>query len=268
MSGDRAPVALPLFLLASVGVAVWAMVAATKKIPASRETKPTPLAVAAPVAPSEPIASEAQVFRTTPGMLAIQPETRREREAHPRTLRTFHYLRDYPGAPPRIPHGLTAMEFRTNACNTCHERGGYSRRFEAYVPVTPHPERTACLQCHVPDDRVVGSAGARPNARCHLCHGSGGPPQPFDQALLKHAILAWPALSPKLLDGSPPPISHTVEDRGNCLPCHAGPSAVAEIRTSHPEWTDCRQCHVVPGPDERRFVRPAADSADGHGGAR
>ena len=59
-------------------------------------------------APEEPIPAEAQVFRTSPAMLAIEPAARRERSAHPRTLKTVRFLRAYPGAPPRIPHALSA----------------------------------------------------------------------------------------------------------------------------------------------------------------
>ncbi len=110
------------------------------------------------------------MFRTTRGdMLAIEPAARRERAAHPRTLTTARFLRAYPGAPPRIPHALTADEFRTDACNTCHERGGYSQRFAAYVPVTPASrERGMCLQCHVGEDDVMASRSlsADPNSRC------------------------------------------------------------------------------------------------------
>ena len=106
-------------------------------------------------------------------MLAIAPELPRQRQAHPRTRTTFRFLRAYDGAPPRIPHALSPEEYRTGVCRTCHERGGYSLRFAAYVPVTPHPELGMCLQCHVGDDAVMGlaSAGADPNARCPLCHG-------------------------------------------------------------------------------------------------
>jgi cytochrome c-type protein NapB len=32
--------------------------------------------------------------------------------------------------------------------------------------------------------------------------------------------------------------------RENCAACHTGPAAREEIRTSHPERTRCRQCHV------------------------
>lgn len=32
--------------------------------------------------------------------------------------------------------------------------------------------------------------------------------------------------------------------RENCVSCHAGPSAPKEIRVTHPERVNCRQCHV------------------------
>jgi cytochrome c-type protein NapB len=53
-----------------------------------------------------------------------------------------------------------------------------------------------------------------------------------------------------------PPINHDLFFRGNCLACHSGPSAVAEIRTTHPERADCRECHVLPDPAVAEFTRP------------
>jgi len=43
---------------------------------------------------------------------------------------------------------------------------------------------------------------------------------------------------------SPPTIPHRVLMRENCVACHSGPAAREEIRTTHPERTRCRQCHV------------------------
>jgi nitrate reductase (cytochrome), electron transfer subunit len=269
-TGEPGPVRLllPAFLIGSIVTAVAAMIVAAKRAPTHGRAVPAPLPVSIPVAPAEPIAAEAQVFRTTPGMMAIEPEARREREAHPRTLKTFRYLRAYPGAPPRIPHGLTPAEFRTGSCNSCHERGGYSRRFDAYVPVTPHPEQQACLQCHVGDDRVTGRADSAPNARCHLCHGQGGSPSPYVESGLEWLTSSWPPLSVAVRDGPPPAVPHELQGRGNCLPCHAGPAAVAQIRTSHPEWSNCRQCHVTPDPEAIAFTRPGQDSVHGTGGGQ
>ena len=197
-SPDRDPTALALrlFLIAAAVTAVVALSVAVKRVPAARRPEPAPVTVALLAAPSEPIRAEAQVFRTTPGTVAIDPGARRERTAHPRNLKTRRFLRAYPGAPPRIPHAVTPEEFRTDACRTCHERGGFSKRFDAYVPVTPHPERGVCLQCHVGEDSVMGIAIpiAQPNARCPLCHGpSGGPPRA--NASLTWATSVWPTVA-------------------------------------------------------------------------
>jgi cytochrome c-type protein NapB len=45
--------------------------------------------------------------------------------------------------------------------------------------------------------------------------------------------------------GAPPTIPHPLLLRDDCLACHAGPAARAEIRTPHPERERCQQCHVV-----------------------
>ncbi len=266
MSGDRHPtaVALGLFLAAAAATAVAAGSVALKRGAQARARAPVLVPVGIVAAPEEPIHAEAQVFRTTPAMLALVPATRRERSAHPRTLKTVRFLRAYEGAPPRIPHPLTADEFRTDACRTCHERGGYSVRFSAYVPLTPHPERGICLQCHVGEDAVLGVAEAsrNPNSRCPLCHGpSGGPVRAAASATWPTTV--WPRLSPKTPDRAPPPVPHDLQYRQNCLTCHAGPAAVAEIRTTHPERANCRQCHVLLDPEAEAFVRPAGVVAYG-----
>jgi nitrate reductase (cytochrome), electron transfer subunit len=248
---------LGTFLLGSTVLAIVAISVAIKRTSVARAPQPQPVAVGIVAPPGQPIDAEAQVFRTRAGTTAIQPEARREREAHPRTLETFRYLRAYPGAPPRIPHGLTPTEFRTSACKTCHERGGYSRRFAAYVPVTPHPEMGMCLQCHVGEDALTGRPSSDPNSRCPQCHGSGGAPHPNVDPNMDWRTTAWPRLPPRAPDStSPPPIPHDLQSRGNCLACHAGPAAVAEIRTRHPGRTDCRQCHVGPENDSAEFTRP------------
>lgn len=260
---SRRPTILPLFifLLASAVAATTAIVVAAKRAHEAPEPAPEPSPVAVLAIPAESIATEAQVFRIRPDRMAIEPGTRRERQAHPRTLKTFQYLRAYPGAPPRIPHGFTPTEFRTGACQTCHERGGYSRRFAAYVPVTPHPEMGICLQCHALDEAVTGISlpSSDPNNRCPQCHGLGGAPPPYDTVLNWRAT-AWPRVSRRTPDRGPPPIPHDVRGRGNCLPCHAGPGAVAEIRTGHPERADCRQCHVATAIHAGEFTRPAPDA--------
>ena len=265
----RRGLVLRVFLLGSAVTATAAVIVAVKRAPAARGPEPEPVPVAVLAPPAEPIAAEAQVFRTRPGMMAIEPEVRRESEAHVRTLETWRYLRAYPGAPPRIPHGLFPDEYRTGGCKTCHERGGYSERFAAYVPLTPHPEKGMCLQCHVGDDAITGIslASSDPNSRCPQCHGSGGTPRAYTDTTLDWRTTAWPQLPRRTPDRSPPSIPYDHQSRGNCLPCHAGPAAVAEIRTAHPEWANCRQCHVTPDLEAKEFTRPERDVTAGPGGA-
>lgn len=207
-----------------------------------------------------PIASEAMVFRTFPGKFALGPDTRRRPDAHPRTFATYRLLRSYPGAPPRVPHGLTTTEFRTNRCNTCHERGGFSQRFGAYAPVNPHPEWASCLQCHATNEALVGLPFPRESSddACRQCH-SGGPAR-FTEAGLDWRPASWPRVGVRV-PGLVPVIPHDLQMRGNCLTCHLGPGSVAEIRMRHPEWSNCRQCHLTVAIRDVEFVRPTSGGA-------
>jgi nitrate reductase (cytochrome), electron transfer subunit len=252
---------LVLGLTGSVVLATIALLVALDRTKPKRVSEPGPAFVPVEVGllPDQPIAAEALVFR---GRDELPPAvTGRRRAAHPRTLATFHALRAYPGAPPRIPHGLTAEELRTAECNTCHERGGYSQRFGTYVPVTPHPEWTACLQCHVGNDAVMGVAlpSEDPDATCRQCHAPGVISR--QRPMPEWRPAAWLNPSGRGAGGSPPPIPHPPDLRGNCLACHSGPGAVSEIRTGHSERANCRQCHIAgdrpPSPFVRSTVRPA-----------
>lgn len=204
----------------------------------------TPALVPLSSAPAEAIAAESQVFRTRIDMLANADPKLARRAAHPRTLVTYRALRAYPGAPPRIPHGLSRTEYREGACKACHERGGFSVRFNAYVPVTPHPDFGGCMQCHVGDARLMGIPlpTSDPSSSCRQCHTQGGARSSVATQLWRTA--SWPSLQPTMAGRSPPPIPHDSPMRANCLACHAGPAAVAEIRTTHPQRANCRQCHV------------------------
>lgn len=261
----RRPLPQRVAMIGSATMAMVAVMVAVARAPPVRED-PRSAAVEMLVPSAMPIAAEADVFRTSPGMFAIDPKAVGRRAAHPRTLATFRTLRPYPGAPPRIPHGLTAEELRTTGCKTCHERGGYSQRFRTYVPVTPHPELEACLQCHATDASVVGISlpGRDPDAVCRQCHAPGRPPAAVRQ--LDWRTAAWPRVTPSTSTGAPPPIPHGLQLRGRCLVCHAGPAAVAEIRTTHPERTNCRQCHVSADGDVRPFTRAVAGVAYRAGG--
>lgn len=141
-----------------------------------------------------------------------------------RNLAAYYDRRAYSGAPPQIPHEVSDELARSQDCNTCHQGGGFVEKYNAYTPVTPHPEYKNCMQCHVEknaDDQFAESLWAS---------------------------IAPPALHRPMLPGGPPPIPHTLQLREDCMRCHAGPAAPLEIRTTHPERVNCRQCHVPSTP--------------------
>lgn len=137
-----------------------------------------------------------------------------------RTLAEYYSRRQYPGSPPFIPHQVEEADLAPVECLTCHARGGWTQELQRHTPVTPHPERTACRQCHV---RMTAA-------------------KPFvDNNWMS---IAPPRLGRSALPGGPPPIPHELQMRGNCIACHVGPGTVATIRVEHPSRGNCRQCHV------------------------
>lgn len=138
--------------------------------------------------------------------------------AEARTQYEYERLRTYEGAPPTIPHEVNKNLEQTN-CMACHSQGGYSERFQAVAPRTPHPEFTMCLQCHVPKRKAQLFRG---NSFPHWQNRSH-PPQ-------------------KTLSSAPPMIPHPKQYRQNCMTCHYGPAAVKQVQ--HPERKMCVQCHV------------------------
>lgn len=160
-----------------------------------------------------------------------------------RTREVYYARRAYPGGPPVIPHAVDERDAFGRACLACHAEGGWAPKFEAYAPVTPHPEMVSCRQCHVPQ-------AGQPPFRASGWQAS-----------------APPAIKRAAMPGSPPPIPHGLQMRENCRACHGGPGAVAELRTSHPERVSCRQCHALAttgtsaAPAAEAFARPAEGGA-------
>jgi cytochrome c-type protein NapB len=143
-----------------------------------------------------------------------------------RTLQEYYSRRQYPGSPPYIPH--RAEEEFNNAinCLSCHTSGGWVEEFGRHAPVTPHPEKISCRQCHVQRTTI----------------------ELFRET--DWASVPPPRLGGSLLPGSPPPVPHRLQMRENCLACHAGPGAVTSIRSEHADRGNCRQCHVPQETDE------------------
>lgn len=139
-----------------------------------------------------------------------------------RTLNEYYANRAFDGAPPVIPHELVSEQgIGSKTCLQCHENGGFVEQFNAYAPITPHPEMLNCKQCHV---------AKRTGGLFTSSNWVKPAPVQIDQAAMA---------------GSPPVIPHGLQMRENCLACHAGPSAAVEIRIDHPERVNCRQCHAA-----------------------
>ena len=166
-----------------------------------------------------------RVTFTTPHNVNMPQDAKR------RTLKEYYALRAYPGAPPPIPHPVDSDMSITQNCNSCHEKGGYVPKYQAFASVTPHPEYENCLQCH----------------------GQSNSEKLFKPTLWQK--IAAPPIKRSALAGSPPPIPHTMQLRTNCVACHVGPAAPVEIRSSHPERVNCIQCHV-PSNTPVLFSRP------------
>ena len=144
-------------------------------------------------------------------------------ENHQRTLATYYNNRAFPGAPPSIPHQVSnERSMGDNTCLKCHLNGGFAEKFNAYSPIVPHPEMVNCRQCHVAQ-----------NTQGLFAESGFFKSQPA-KAGVNNSLL-----------GSPPIIPHDIHMRENCLSCHAGPAAPKEIRVTHPERINCRQCHAL-----------------------
>jgi nitrate reductase (cytochrome), electron transfer subunit len=264
--GSSPALSARLFLIVAAVVLMGAAILVIESRRSGDRLRADRISVAAAIR-GEPIPAEADVFRTRPGDFAVDAEVERRREAHPRDLTMFRALREFPGAPPRIPHGLTAEEYRSTGCNACHQRGGYSVRFASYTPMTPHPEYSDCLQCHLPDARLVGIGlpQDRPDSHCHQCHAPDGTMTPA-LAALDWRPGEWPRVGQRVTAESPQLIPHDLQLRGNCVACHYGPAAVAEIRTLHADRANCRQCHIPAAPEAGFFTRAATAGGDIEGG--
>jgi len=145
-------------------------------------------------------------------------------ENHQRTLKDYYENRAYPGAPPSIPHPVAnERSLGGNTCKQCHQNGGFVEKFNAYAPVTPHPEMVNCRQCHVTKNTN--------NTFKDFAFAKAQPPKVGTGVN-------------NAMPGSPPMIPHQLQMRESCISCHAGPSAPKEIRVTHPERINCRQCHL------------------------
>jgi nitrate reductase (cytochrome), electron transfer subunit len=166
------------------------------------------------------IPSEKGVFERS--KFANDYSTMREDYKGGRDLDSYYENRAFHGAPPSIPHPVVNdLNVGDKSCLKCHENGGYVAKFKAFTPVVPHPEKVNCRQCHVTENT------------------SGLFKEFNSEPYFK------PPVGNAAFEGGPPIIPHQIQLHENCLACHAGPSAPVEIRVTHPERSNCRQCHVL-----------------------
>jgi len=268
---SRKPADTPPLRLIDIVTAVLVMSALVVFVGKALEEGGEPRSYPAPVANDagvDPIPAEANVFRVREVELGIVPAFVGDSSAHIRSLDIYQRIRAFPGAPPRVPHGLTDEEYRETSCNLCHLRGGWVARFSTYAPVTPHPDYVSCLQCHVPQDTLVGRTFPIPgdSASCPQCHID--PDAELETFVeLDWVPAAWPETNSQAMPESPHRIPHDFQMRSNCLACHSGPGAVVDLRTDHPERLNCRQCHVQAMADIELFPEPPAGPDRGEGGS-
>ncbi len=132
----------------------------------------------------------------------------------------------YFGAPPTIPHDAGPD---MNECLICHDDPDMG------VPLTPHPTRLRCRQCH-----VAGEEGLEESPGVFRSNRVTGLPRPVKRA--------W-----KVQPSGPPVMPHPVLLRERCLACHAPEAREDVISTTHPERLRCRQCHVPQRPSAATF---------------
>lgn len=130
------------------------------------------------------------------------------------------------------------------------------RAYDGAPPVIPHPPLGgACVTCHTKEARPVpgvGIAPANPHlktpgmsdaSRCQQCHV-------FQTVKTEYVANDFRGLrqgerrGERLYPGAPPTIPHATFMHESCASCHTGPAARWEVRCSHPERTNCVQCHA------------------------
>lgn len=145
--------------------------------------------------------------------------------------------RAYDGAPPVIPHPPLKI-----SCIACHTETGKEMPPLGWAPANPH----------------AATAGLSHTSNCRQCHVFRHQEQVFaesDFAGLRQQLTE----ADRLYRGAPPVIPHRVFMRENCNSCHSGQTARPEIRCTHAQRTNCRQCHV---PGVTTSPQPTLATAD------
>lgn len=151
-------------------------------------------------------------------------EVERTPEMTTRALDERREHRAYEGAPPTVPHPIREQGYAE--CMACHG-DGVEITGDLAVPMS-HDYMANCTQCHVPETGSIPTADDRYDEL------------PVDN---RFAGLARFGQGDRAYPGAPPTNPHPENMREDCLSCH-GPMGRPGIRTTHPEKTNCTQCHA------------------------
>ncbi len=150
-----------------------------------------------------------------PGIFEVVLRTEESKQA---ALADRAKNRAFDGAPPTIPHRVDSTS--APACLACHGQGLIVG--ERIATKICHPPFSNCLQCHVEVSNRDAELTVENLFAGRLRSGPGERASP----------------------GAPPTIPHSVFLRSDCLSCH-GWVARPGIRTTHPWFSACTQCHVA-----------------------
>lgn len=154
-------------------------------------------------------------------------------------------LRAYDGVPPVVPHAIDNLSVA--ACRTCHGEGANKVIGGVRPAEVSHPWIANCTSCHVAQD------GLR---RFTL--------PAVDRLVVENSFRGRESAGPgkRANDISPPTMPHQIWMRQNCMACHSAGREQA-IRTSHPERSNCLQCHAPDARFDNResYLRPLPESA-------
>ncbi|MBX7105162.1 MAG: nitrate reductase cytochrome c-type subunit [Gemmataceae bacterium] len=147
-----------------------------------------------------------------------------------------------PGGPPQA----TAMLVRADR-----------RAYDGAPPVIPHkPLGGACVTCHAAIARAVPGVGvAPPNphlktpglsdmSRCQQCHVFQTDTTVFVASKFE-PLMQQVVPGERLYPHAPPVIPHHLFMREDCAMCHSSTAGRPEIRCTHPERSNCLQCHAT-----------------------
>lgn len=128
--------------------------------------------------------------------------------------------RAFDGAPPVIPHRIEQQS--AASCLACHGEG--MKLGDRIAVKVSHAHYSSCTQCHVES-------------------AASGPFAPVQTEENSFAGLYRSGPGDRAFPNAPPTIPHTTWLREDCMSCH-GTIARPGLRTTHPWFSACTQCHA------------------------